>query len=66
MTTTPSIDTELGIMRALADADREAAKRFAHWMRDYQGKRAQPKQAAQPQQPPQIEAPPEQPPQAGY
>ena len=46
-----SIETELGLMQAELDAERQAQKFLADWMRNYKGRLAEPKpQPAQPQQ----------------
>lgn len=58
--TTDSIETEKGLMQALADADREAQRLFADWLKQYKGGLGKPKQQQTQQvtqQPAQLEAP---------
>lgn len=48
---TQSIETELGLMQALADAEREAKRVLAAWNKNFKGRLAEPKPEAQPMQP---------------
>lgn len=50
-----SIETELGLMQAELDAERQSQQFLAEWMRNFKGRLAQPR--PQPQQPPQAPPP---------